>query len=376
MPRGWVQGIAIGIWVWPMLRTRTTSGLSTGWWRGILAGLIMAIAVWHNPNVLVLIGSMLLCLSWPALRQFDWKRIGGLVLKILPGLLLAWPFFRWTSNWYARNHTFDFHQSIDWDWSLNNLQQGLGLLDKFLDVFGLINPHSPSGYLGWLAFLVLSIVAGRYSSRGTVTLIACALVVVLSLGVGKLLDGTESVFYGYNRMFLAVPVVIAMAWTSIRLSWHKAGWLLPVLACWFTLESSIILYGQVFQEFWKVVPTQIQDQSYPESVSFLRMRSAKMDSVVKAEQPSLIILPKEELPLAYAYAAWYPESVDLLAPEADRRTWILFRHRETPASACLLFLPESGRAGSYRGFGELIRPESDQPIYDYLRAEGMAVRDY
>jgi hypothetical protein len=63
MPRGWVQGIAIGILVWPLLRTRTTFGLSTSWWRGILAGLIIAIAVWNNPNVLVLIGSMLLCLT-------------------------------------------------------------------------------------------------------------------------------------------------------------------------------------------------------------------------------------------------------------------------------------------------------------------------
>ncbi|MBL7982280.1 MAG: hypothetical protein JNL52_10790 [Flavobacteriales bacterium] len=198
MPRGFVGGCAmLAAWPWCMQVERPLL-------RGLLAGLVLGMALFLNPNALLFAAPAALLFAWQ--HRSEWKVPLFAVLGALPAAMALWS----AKHFYAV-HPERVQHTID-DWMLafhpEGITEALGQLDKH---FAGLMPVLWSQ--GWLALLLLIVVAValfvRRAWMPATTLLLALGIVLWSFGYAKVHDGTTHPFFPLSRMFLALPLVLA-----------------------------------------------------------------------------------------------------------------------------------------------------------------------
>ncbi len=198
MPRGFVGGCAmLAAWPW-------CSQVERPWSRGLLAGLVLGMALFLNPNALVFAAPAALLFAWQ--HRNEWK----VPLFALLGALPAAVALKLAKYFYVV-HPERVRHTID-DWMLafhpEGITEALGQLDKH---FAGLMPVLWSQ--GWLALLLLVLVAValflRRAWMPATTLLLAVGIVLWSFGFAKVHDGSAHPFFPLSRMFLAVPLVLA-----------------------------------------------------------------------------------------------------------------------------------------------------------------------
>jgi hypothetical protein len=199
MPRGFVSGIFLAcLSAWPLFSSRSIS---------LAASPFFAIlALFADPNaVLVVVPVMVLVvLEHGAHRRF----LGIGALGALAGALLH----HWGGRFYDARPHYQVHHP--WELSFDTASITWVALRNYLaDLAPVVWGEGGVVYLALLALFLLLVAYDRL--KAALALLSGLLLLLLSFGINKVHNGIPSVFYPWSRMFLGIPVLMALFATRL-----------------------------------------------------------------------------------------------------------------------------------------------------------------
>lgn len=200
MTRGFVHGLAI-LACLPWITLVSGSIL-----RGALFSLVVSIAVVNNPNALI--AGIAAGIVWWRLEHGSLKWFSGILIGAIPAIAWQW----WASHFFDDRSWEVIHRLTPAELAFDP-----GLFWRALrspsDFFrGLFPFHAELGVLILVLLIILAIVLWKRGDRTfAFALITVFVGTVIALGVIKIHDGCSSIFFPRSRMFLALPLVCALA---------------------------------------------------------------------------------------------------------------------------------------------------------------------
>ncbi|HUO10569.1 MAG TPA: hypothetical protein VM008_19865 [Phycisphaerae bacterium] len=220
LPRGFVNGIAVATpavacWVF---------GKSRGSF--LAAGFFAVLGLTVNPNcsiVLLAAGVFALLTHWRSWKFYLFSFLGGLAAA--PAPILISLFYRWHPQ--VVTYRPKVGSGFSWDLLRNSLivpgRKGVMLAHAELDLFFAdFVPVVGGGHRGWVMLLVLPALVVLLlfvkRMRAAVAVLAASVFAIVCLGCERIHSADFNVFYPGSRMYLALPVLMALAWL-----WFDAG---------------------------------------------------------------------------------------------------------------------------------------------------------
>lgn len=197
LSRGFVTGIAIAsLCCIPLFVKPNGTNL-------FFAGFATIVAYSVSANSVLFSFPCLLLIFWQNLhdKKFYMFSGAGLITGLLIHLSIAW--------FYKNRPNYILH-SFQSELSLENLWNGLTFLDKF---FNYLTPvFKKQGWIILAFFTVVSIILLiQKKKKEGITVLLMLVVILLPFASSKIHDGTTSVFYSHARMYLAIPVLLALS---------------------------------------------------------------------------------------------------------------------------------------------------------------------
>jgi hypothetical protein len=225
MPRGFVPGLALAIFpcLW-LLEPPTASPLPLApprprpAWRDVLRffgiGLLSVLALTINPNCsLLLAGALAYALATRLRHAAFWlyASLGALVGSLYP-LGIFFFYYKFHDDYRL------YHREGQLAWSATAWREfGQQLAVPFWDFLPIDLPYAAAGwFLGscFAAILLYLLLTRRFAAAlATLAVVGFTL---FSLGFARVHEGRSSVFFGYARMYLALPVLppLLLLWGS------------------------------------------------------------------------------------------------------------------------------------------------------------------
>ncbi len=279
----------------------------------VACGAMVVFAVYANPNALVVLV--------PAVSYIGWRyRATHLAwIRSMAGALPAMGLCYWGRLFYVRHPEHVVHRewSLDFDPGRITVQA----LDRSL---GQVTPVLWGKGAMVLVVMVISAVWLWRSRqlRAAAVLLAGAVLMVVSIGVNKVHDGIPSVFYAWTRMYVAVPLLLALC---IALTDGVPGrmWL-PLITV-----SAIVAFGIKAYRLPEVIDKELAS-GHPRNVHVmavgeLRARCARISAVAWMYHVDLLVIgwePEKHL-TNYGCPCLVGRFPLAIQPELDRRTWLL-----------------------------------------------------
>ncbi|MEO5642050.1 MAG: hypothetical protein ABIQ40_10150 [Bacteroidia bacterium] len=178
-----------------------------------------------------------------------------------------------------------------------------------------------AGVLSPVLFLLFAFLLYRKKEyRKAIIVVLIPFLVILTLGINKVHDGQDSVYFSYSRMYLAIPVMLAfiVAWfNDIKNNNYFYLYLLIPLAC---LSYQAISMEKTIQHatdplVYKGVTAVNVDSVY--------IRCNELNAVCVENKINLVLVidhPDNEF-YNYACSSCMENFPNALRPESDRRTW-------------------------------------------------------
>jgi hypothetical protein len=333
IPRGFVTGLAVGVFAGIYFVTAKSI------WGWFTAGLLSILALTLNPNVAVLLLTVGVY-AW--LGNFTRLRFyAGLLFGMMIGALVPTGIYLF----YRSHPNYDLHEHkpLAFDWML--WHQGMNDLNTFFGHFVPVVSH------GWIALAVLAIfpvvllIVGQY--RGAVGVLAAGVLCVLSLGINRIHEGSGSVFLSASRMYLAVPVVWALA-----LLWIGEGssrWRVSPIVRW---ACALVLVGLcvlvLIPRHWQYVATiraMMRDRRLDVwNVAELEASARVIEAIARSQHVPVILFPTDRgKALNYALPALTSGACETLFPHYERRTWRLEEEARTIRPKILVYIDDAPR---------------------------------
>jgi hypothetical protein len=279
----------------------------------ILFGFFAVLGFSANPNSVILTIPVALYLFW------ENKTSLAFYLNSFLGIIIGGAVHIWINSFYQNNPNHTIH-SYKLQFSFADLLKGVSNLDaNFNQVTPLFWKNS---FILLLLFFILGVLSfyKKRSSTG-VFLISVPLLIVVALGINKVHDGYDSIFFSKSRMFLAFPVVIAFGLTltkKINFRYQHFLFVIPAFLLIFkvyTLEEKII------------------ENTAPKSdhvigikkVEELKQNCEKLNNLAKEHNVDLIIIVNsyEHDFINYGCRICENDFPKTLRPSFERRTWRL-----------------------------------------------------
>lgn len=317
MPRGFVGGCAmLAAWPWCL-------NVERPWLRGLLAGLVLSMALFLNPNALLFAAPVGLLFAWQQRRE--WKVLLFSMLGAIPAAV-AW---KMAEQFYA-THPERVRHTID-DWMLafhpEGITEALGQLHKHFYALMPVNWAND----GQLIFLLLGLAVMLFIRRAwmpATTLLIVVVLVLWSFGFAKVHDGLAHPFFPLSRMFVALPLVLA--WWGGMLQDRSSG---PVrtrnaMLLLFAL-ASVTFTMKAFRGQAVIDRTLTGQQEVPvqvRSVTGLRAACAMIDENAQRINASLVVFFKapddhESFLRCYTCELFEPTMPVTVGATYDRRAW-------------------------------------------------------
>lgn len=343
IPRGFVTGIFISSFcTLPLFYLQKRQAF-------LMAGICSIVAYSVNANSVLI---SIPCILYVFL--YNIKNIHFYIYSSI-GLLVGIGIHLWINYFYIANPFYNLHK-YDLDYSFKLLVSSLSNLDDFF------NYVSPIFWNQGFIWLLLFIFFGLYFLKkkqlkfGSFLLII-PLLVVLTLGITKVHDGNDSIFFSLSRMYLSLPILIAI---SISLLKNKKSMYL-----YFTLPLVAFTYN-----------IQHLDTSINKNVSNNKnhvVSVAKVKSVINECENlnTLCILHKIDLVVIVNH--YYYDfinygctvcSIDFpktLRPSYERRTWRLLED-ENFVYKNILFIDTKNQLDSTFDYVEQLEDHKDKFI--------------
>ncbi|MBP6390438.1 MAG: hypothetical protein KA175_11280 [Flavobacteriales bacterium] len=333
--RGFVHGIAL------LALLPITLSLRNERMRFLSSSLVMATALLCNPNALFLVVPVCMMLLFRHGRSLRFW-----VLMVL-GTLPAAAFWA-TARHFFDDHPWDLKHSIDpaeMMFDPHLIATGMGRLDShFQSLSPLFWPNGHTVLWLLIATVGLLFVAGKRPQAWAV--IATVAMMLVALGIPKVHDGGDSVFYARSRMFLAAPLLLAWAlggyFSGKRVPAQAAPWLFGVMVLlvswkWYAAPVAVerALAGQ---EKAYVREERVQDlRLLCEGIEQAARRSGAT-VVAPIRWPGIKVDHKAHFQahfVCYVCASLIDGSTPTYGPGYDRRSWVHATFAEDPAGQVL-----------------------------------------
>lgn len=198
MPRGFINGVAVFA-LWPLVQLIMNLHL-----RYLLSGFILMASFVINPNVVflvMLVGGFALVNADYKIRFAVFAMAGAVIPFALHTLAKQWAVAH--SN-ELMHHAWDFYYNADYFFQ--------SFKDTPFAFFRGVLPLTESGQL--ISILIFPLLAAyaffkKKYAYGVIAFVIFA-GIIASLSVSKVSDGGVSVFFPRSRMFLALPLVLAL----------------------------------------------------------------------------------------------------------------------------------------------------------------------
>jgi hypothetical protein len=324
LSRGFTTGIAV---------------LSTGFivlfypqkkWGSFTFNLISVIAFSINPNSAILAIPSLCYLFIVNFKSYTYY------IYSLLGIALGMVTIFSVDYFYIINPNNVLHLKAPLIWVWESFYEGLNHMDLFFNDLSFIMKGT-----GWISLILLAewglvLLIKNKNPKGLILLLIPA-VIFLSLGIPKVHDGYDSVFFSWSRMYLALPVAICLciALTEIKSKWVAIG-------CTVAAISSCTLNALAIEG--SIANATSKDKNHIVEVikiDQLKSECKLIASLAKKHNVDLIVLNSHEHKELYNYACSSCEKdfPKTLRPAYERRTWRLVEDSKTIYKTILVIEP-------------------------------------
>ncbi|RYY28878.1 MAG: hypothetical protein EOO04_07995 [Chitinophagaceae bacterium] len=323
IPRGFVTGIfAVSFAYLTLIKPENLKAIFSAGFFGMLGFAL-------NPNSVLLIVPI-----WLFILQYNYKRIKAW-MYFVSGVLPAAILFYLSKLFYVLHLEYDVHKqapiTYSYKWMLDSIQS----LDEY---FIHITPAFwANGSLIIILFTgIIILLCYQKKWQLALALLSGIAFAVVSLGVNKIHDGTESVFFSLGRMYLALPVLLAFFTSRLNISLQKLSYLLIFLlaATSFTVKH-ISLKDKIA---YNIAPERNHIINIAQREHLLHESEILAQTAKKYDASLLVLIDYYYADIVnYAGAILNPELPATLKPLKERRTWVL-QHEENTLHKNILFL--------------------------------------
>lgn len=286
-----------------------------GKFRFALFGVMSALALFVNPNsgiIILPVGLILLIENFRNLK-FYYQTIFGAI----PGLIIWYL----ANQFYVRHPEYVVHGKWELEFSLLIIKPYEW--DKF---FNYVTPVFWN--IGWIiipSFLVLAFVLYKQNNkRAAIAACSAAVLIFFSTTILKVHDGTHSVFYSWSRMFMGVPMLLAVFLGLMNFSNVRAGIIVGIVGIGLLFFGiKLFTLDDVIKD--EIVVKEKEHNMYVAEVTELQTMCDSLRNIVIRNNAELIIIGDHFTKHVINYGC--PCMVDsfptTFEPSRDRRTWLL-----------------------------------------------------
>ena len=125
------------------------------------------------------------------------------------GIALGISIYFGVDHFYALNPFYDLHK-FPFYYSFDELKASLSHLDIFFNGISPIFWHT--GFIVLLLFAVIAVVLYKQKKiKETFIVLLVPIAIIITLGVNKVHDGNNSIFFSITRMYLSIPILICIS---------------------------------------------------------------------------------------------------------------------------------------------------------------------
>ena len=256
-------------------------------------------------------------------------------------------------NYFYVLHPFNDVHKIVLHFSFTDVWIGIKKIDPFLNTMSPI--FWKTGFLVLVIFTVISIflfIKKEFSKA--VSVISIPILVIFTLGINKVHDGTLSIFYSYARMYLAIPVLLAVSLSFLKPINNKVFYIYLLLPFVFFIYQ-INQLNSVIEESLR--PSN-DDKVAVATVDKFEKECNHLQDICNTYKIDLVIIVNHPYCDFYDYGctAYMPNFPKTIRPSYERRTW-RFIEDENKVYKNILFV-DIGRTDSTPGSLEKIPNET------------------
>lgn len=374
MARGFAGGLAtlsIGLW---LTSYKSVFIKSIGY-------MLVWAAYFINPNVLIILAPLSLVWllnQYTQKGKFSFKRLTPQLIGAGLSLILFLWIQSFNNSNYAVHNLWDL--KLGADYFLNSIQS---LDTRFLYLFPFM-PKTGSLLLVLLALITVFMVI-RKQRREAIVMSLCLLFVLVTLGLNKTGDGSDSTFFPYSRMYLALPYV-AVVGLYLLVRGRKLN------NAFYLVVAIVASVGFVYQ--LTDIPSKAKISVRGNSgvvqvltIDKLCLECEKMKKFQKKYQADILVYHYKTDEYNYGCKALQPEMTTLY-PEYDRRYWTFINHADTVYPTILfmdwsLLLPQqlTQTTGNLEAIKDIHYPaflltNNTQSIIDLYESNNLPLRPY
>jgi len=212
LPRGFVTGIFIASFLYLLLENKTSK------WQFFLFSFLFAISYTLNPNVIYF---SVPCLSYLILYNLR-NRIAYVPSSI--GFAIGFLFHFLINLFYELHPNYNLHR-FTVSYSVKNLWISLQNINLYFKDISIVFVHFGISILIVIA-VIACILFKQKERQKAISISAFFVLLLFTFTMSKLQDAFDSVFYSYSRFYLAIPLLLALAVSFMRV--RKYDWLVYI----------------------------------------------------------------------------------------------------------------------------------------------------
>jgi hypothetical protein len=323
--RGCATGIFFGSFAFIALFTQHK-------WRFLVFGFFSVLGLFGSQNAAVILFPAGV---WLLIENYRDKKF---YLQNFIGAVPAAMIWFFAQRFYQLHPEYIVHPAWNLDYDLGRIRPAV-----WNSVFGYVIPVFWNLALLLFPMLIaLCVMLFRQQEKAAAWGLAAGIAFIFfSLGINKIHDGYDTVFYSSARMFIAIPLLFALFISKLNISKIRPvvfQLLLLVPLCVFVVKF-IIAPAAVHRE----VGEKTEHNMYVEDISVLRARCAAIRSIAEKNNVTLVVAGKHFTKhlVAYGCPCLEEKLPPVIEPELDRRTWLL-KEEEDKVKENVLFISFTG----------------------------------
>ena len=271
----------------------------------------------------------------------------------LMGLALGFA-IHFSVNYFYVLHPFNDVHKIVLHFSFKEMWLSLKKIDPFLN--NMTPVFWKTGFLILIVFAIISILFFRKKEYNkAISVLSIPIFMILTLGINKVHDGTLSIFYSYARMYMAIPVLLAVSlsfYNTFTSKWFYLYLVLPIVY----LALQINFLNDAIEESLK--PSN-DDKVAVATVNKFTNDCNHLKDICKANKIDLVVIVYHANCDFYDYGctAIMSDFPKTIRPSYERRTW-RFIEDENKVYKNILIIDIGRNASSNPGVLEMLPNET------------------
>lgn len=306
LPRGIVTGVFMSSLMYIFIHNKADKKSS------FFISFLFILSYSINPNA-VLLG--LPCLVFYMLQHYSKKEF---FVPFFMGLLLGFGIHYLLNLFYKLHPHYNLHQ-FTITYTFKNLMNGLQHLNAYLGDISIIFSHFGISIL--LVFGLLSYYFWIQKERTKAISIGLVVILVIgTLSMSKIHDALDSIFYSYSRMYLALPVTLALGISFLELK--KNVWLV-YLYLLIPISCAAFNYQHLAHKISVETDTGKSHMVSIKKVAEVQSECEKLKQIAIKNHIDLMIIGFDwrNTLCGYGCAACVDSFPKTLFPTYERRTW-------------------------------------------------------